>query len=78
MTDRILHIAFFSGDITRSGGTENVSVMIANTLALLSTPRLYKYRNSKCLVLAVYTTAVQREIVSAVYLLSTTWLYKEK
>lgn len=27
------HIAFFSGDITRSGGTENVSVMIANALA---------------------------------------------
>ena len=28
-----LHIAFFSGDITRSGGTENVSIMIANALA---------------------------------------------
>ena len=27
-----LHVAFFSGDITRSGGTENVSVMIANAL----------------------------------------------
>ena len=27
------HIAFFSGDITRSGGTENVSIMIANALA---------------------------------------------
>lgn len=27
-----LHIAFFSGDITRSGGTENVSIMIANQL----------------------------------------------
>ena len=26
-------IAFFSGDITRSGGTENVSIMIANELA---------------------------------------------
>ncbi|NEG95346.1 glycosyltransferase [Bifidobacterium sp. SMB2] len=26
------HIAFFSGDITRSGGTENVSIMIANAL----------------------------------------------
>lgn len=25
-----MHIGFFSGDITRSGGTENVSVMIAN------------------------------------------------
>ena len=33
MTDRILRIAFFSGDITRSGGTENVSIMIANALA---------------------------------------------
>lgn len=28
-----MHIGFFSGDITRSGGTENVSVMIANELA---------------------------------------------
>ncbi|NEG89724.1 glycosyltransferase family 4 protein [Bifidobacterium aerophilum] len=28
-----LHVAFFSGDITRSGGTENVSIMIANALA---------------------------------------------
>lgn len=27
-----MRIAFFSGDITRSGGTENVSVMIANEL----------------------------------------------
>lgn len=27
------HIAFFSGDITRSGGTENVAIMIANALA---------------------------------------------
>lgn len=27
------HVAFFSGDITRSGGTENVGVMIANALA---------------------------------------------
>lgn len=27
------HIAFFSGDITRSGGTENVSIMIANALS---------------------------------------------
>lgn len=27
------HIAFFSGDITRSGGTENVSIIIANALA---------------------------------------------
>ena len=26
------HIAFFSGDITRSGGTENVSIMVANAL----------------------------------------------
>ena len=26
------HIAFFSGDITRSGGTENVSIMVANEL----------------------------------------------
>ncbi|OZG66175.1 glycosyltransferase, group 1 family protein [Bifidobacterium hapali] len=26
-------IAFFSGDITRSGGTENVSIMLANALA---------------------------------------------
>ena len=32
MTTRTLHIAFFSGDITRSGGTENVSIMIANAL----------------------------------------------
>lgn len=28
-----MHIGFFSGDITRSGGTENVSVMIANELS---------------------------------------------
>ncbi|KAA8824949.1 glycosyltransferase family 4 protein [Bifidobacterium reuteri] len=28
-----MRIAFFSGDITRSGGTENVSIMIANELA---------------------------------------------
>ncbi|WP_241677086.1 glycosyltransferase family 4 protein [Bifidobacterium jacchi] len=28
-----VHVAFFSGDITRSGGTENVSVMLANALA---------------------------------------------
>ena len=27
-----MHIGFFSGDITRSGGTENVSIMIANEL----------------------------------------------
>ncbi|MBT1180847.1 glycosyltransferase family 4 protein [Bifidobacterium sp. CP2] len=27
------HVAFFSGDITRSGGTENVSILIANALA---------------------------------------------
>lgn len=27
-----MHIGFFSGDITRSGGTENVSCMIANAL----------------------------------------------
>lgn len=27
------HVAFFSGDVTRSGGTENVSVTIANALA---------------------------------------------
>ena len=33
MTTRTPHIAFFSGDITRSGGTENVSIMIANALA---------------------------------------------
>lgn len=30
-----MNIAFFSGDITRSGGTENVSVMIANALATM-------------------------------------------
>lgn len=29
----MMHIGFFSGDITRSGGTENVSVMIANELS---------------------------------------------
>lgn len=29
----MIHISFFSGDITRSGGTENVSVMIANELS---------------------------------------------
>lgn len=28
-----MHIGFFSGDITRSGGTENVSIAIANELA---------------------------------------------
>ncbi len=28
-----MHIGFFSGDITRSGGTENVSIMVANELA---------------------------------------------
>lgn len=28
-----MHIVFFSGDITRSGGTENVSIAIANELA---------------------------------------------
>lgn len=28
-----MHIVFFSGDITRSGGTENVSIMIANELS---------------------------------------------
>ena len=27
-----MHVGFFSGDITRSGGTENVSIMIANEL----------------------------------------------
>ncbi|MCH9274942.1 glycosyltransferase family 4 protein [Bifidobacterium amazonense] len=27
-----MHVAFFSGDITRSGGTENVSIMLANAL----------------------------------------------
>lgn len=31
-----MHIGFFSGDITRSGGTENVSIIIANELANLS------------------------------------------
>jgi len=30
-----MNIAFFSGDITRSGGTENVGVMIANALATM-------------------------------------------
>ena len=29
----MMHVSFFSGDITRSGGTENVSVMIANELS---------------------------------------------
>lgn len=28
-----MHVGFFSGDITRSGGTENVSIMLANTLS---------------------------------------------
>ena len=28
-----MHIGFFSGDITRSGGTENVSIMLANALS---------------------------------------------
>lgn len=32
MSGQKLHVAFFSGDITRSGGTENVSIMIANAL----------------------------------------------
>lgn len=32
MNSRKSVIAFFSGDITRSGGTENVSIMIANAL----------------------------------------------
>ena len=30
----MIRIAFFSGDITRSGGTERVSILIANHLAL--------------------------------------------
>ncbi|PJM74049.1 glycosyl transferase family 1 [Bifidobacterium primatium] len=34
------HIAFFSGDITRSGGTENVSIMIANALVEETTDRI--------------------------------------
>lgn len=28
-----MHVGFFSGDITRSGGTENVSIMLANRLS---------------------------------------------
>ena len=28
-----MHVVFFSGDITRSGGTENVSIMLANRLS---------------------------------------------
>ena len=29
-----MHVGFFSGDITRSGGTENVSIMLANALSM--------------------------------------------
>lgn len=31
-----MRVCFFSGDITRSGGTENVGVMITNALARCS------------------------------------------
>ena len=35
------HIAFFSGDITRSGGTENVSIMVANELVKDSSYKVF-------------------------------------